>query len=196
MLIHQCRKVPAHQSRRCRNSAGHVSGASVSTTMSRWRIRIRSARAVRPVSMSSPGVHSEWRFMIRMSASVRPRKQAPEVSQGRKCRASIAIRYSSAWNFVTAFVRLATAHLIEQRSAPAASTAATACAMSSPTEVSASSRNVYVVVTAGRQAFTSRAGFGLSMTIRFTRQPSFSSCSAKAAMSGVPTSRATSTFGW
>ena len=78
--------------------------------------------------------------MIVRRASVRARKQAPDVSQGRKCRPSIAIWYSSAWSFVTTLVRFATAHLIEQTSAPAACTAATARAMSPLTDVSASSR--------------------------------------------------------
>ena len=131
--------------------------------------------------------------MISRSASVRARKQAPDVNHGRKCRQSIAIRYSSACSFVTTFVRLRTAHLIEQRSAPAISAAATAAATSSPTMVSESSRNVNLVTTAGSAAAMSAAGFGSVISRRWTFQPSASSSSAKAAISGALISRAIST---
>ena len=132
--------------------------------------------------------------MISRSASVRARKQAPDVNHGRKWRQSIAIRYSSACSFVTTFVRLSTAHLIEQRSAPAMSAAATAAATSSPMTVSESSRNVYLVATAGSAARMSAAGFGSGTSRRWTFHPSASSSSANAAIIGALISMAISTL--
>ena len=68
--------------------------------------------------MSSPGNQNEWNRRIRRIASVFATVQAPEVSQGRKCRASIAILYSSACIFCACVLGLATATLTEQISAP------------------------------------------------------------------------------
>ena len=88
-------------------------------------------------------------------------KHAPEVSQGRMCRPSIAIRYSTCWSRVTRLVVFATSHFTEQRSAPEASTDATAMGVSGPgpRRVSASRRSAIVVVTsASARPATSRAG--------------------------------------
>ena len=137
-----------------------MSGASVVTTKSQCRTFMRSAFATTPVSMSSPGVQSECRSYSARNAEVRPMKHAPEVSHGRMCRPSIAIRYSTCCSLVTRLVVFSTSHLTEHRSAPEASTAATASGSPSPRRVSASSRSAIVVVTSASACVSSVAGSG------------------------------------
>ena len=118
-----------------------MSGTSVVTTKSACRIFSFSACAIRPVSMSSPGVQSEWWSKISRSDSVLPMKHAPEVSHGRKCRESMAIRYSSACSLAAVDCAFSASTFTEHRSASLATTAPTIRSSPGPMCVSASSRS-------------------------------------------------------
>src|SRR5919197_1035475 len=79
-LTNQCRNIPAHHSRRWRNSFPTVGGTSVETVQSTWRIVIRSARATRPVfdgadarAASRDRHHRPWKPIVDARVGVQPK---------------------------------------------------------------------------------------------------------------------------